>query len=302
MRVIITGGTGFIGSHLAEELIKLKNIYEVKVIDNLSKGTLENIKHVLGEVEFVKGDVRNFSFLKTEFEGYDVVFHKAALIEVPKSIKNPLNTNDINANGTLKVLLAARDCGVNKVVFASSCAVYGENKKAKEEDKLKPSSPYAVTKIVGEEYCKLFSRLYGLETVCLRYFNVYGKRQPSNTNYGAVIPNFINALKNNEQPIIFGDGKQTRDFVYVKDVVKANILALKKGVKGTYNIGSGKRTSIIQLYNLISSILNKKIRPRFKKAREGDIKHSLADISKAKKVLGFRPEYDITKGLKEICY
>jgi len=305
MKTIVTGGAGFIGSHIVEDLIARGE--EVKVIDNLSAGKKENLKNVWKKIGFVKGDIRNLSLLKKEFRNADAVFHEAALIQVAKSVENPLETNEANVDGTLKVLLAARDSGIKKVIFASSCAVYGEKERCGEQDKLDPKSPYAISKLIGEQYCKLFNQLYGIETVCLRYFNVYGKRQPSNTSYGAVVPNFISALKQGKQVTIFGDGKQTRDFVHVQDVARANILALKKGLIGVFNVGSGKSTSILDLYEIISDVLGKDAEgsergagPRFEAARKGDVRHISADMEKAIKVLGFKPIYSISNGVRDV--
>ncbi len=300
MRIVITGGAGFIGSHLVEGLARVKA--DVKVIDNLSSGKIENIRPSSKKIKFVKGDIRDLALLKKEFKDYGVVLHQAAIIEVVKSVRNPLNTNDVNVNGTLKVLLAAKDAGIKRVVFASSAAVYGDKENVRENSELSSRSPYATTKIAGEEYCRLFYHLYGLETVILRYFNIYGKGQPSNTSYGAVIPNFISALQKGKKPTIFGDGKQTRDYVYVKDIVAANLLALKKksAVGKTFNVASGESVSILDLFSTVSKILKKRVRPKFSKEREGDIKYSSANIENSINYLGYLPKYNIEKGIRDM--
>lgn len=296
MKFAVTGGCGFIGSHLVEELSKE---HEVIVIDDLSSGSLKNIQGL--EVEFVKGSITDLKLLKQVFVDVDVVFHLAALVSVQESIKNPIKTNNVNVNGTLNVLIAARDRNVRKVVFSSSCAVYGDTDELpiNEVSKPNPKSPYAVTKLAAENYCKVFHEVYGLKTTILRYFNVYGPKQDVNSEYAAVIPEFIRRILNGIPPTIYGDGKQTRDFVFVKDVVRANIVAAKSNKTGIFNIASGKGVSIIELAQIISKIVGKNLKPTHDKPREGDIRHSVGDISKAKKVLGFKPEYSIEEGLKE---
>mgnify|MGYP000394964556 CR=1 FL=1 len=230
-KVIVTGGAGFIGSHLAEELAESN---EVVVIDNLCTGKLENIKHLIDneKIVFKKGDIRDLVFLRREFEGADYVFHQAALPSVPRSIEDPALTNGVNVNGTLNVLIAAKDCEVKKIVYASSSSIYGDTPILPKKEGMLPNplSPYAVSKLTGEYYCKAFSVVYGLKTVCLRYFNVYGPRQDPTSQYAAVIPRFITRILDNKPPIIYGDGRQTRDFTYVKDVAIANILAAETNV------------------------------------------------------------------------
>lgn len=300
-KVVITGGAGFIGSHLAEELAENN---EVTVIDNLYTGKLDNIRHLLNEekIFFKKGDIRDLDFLKDVFQGVDYVFHQAAIVSVPYSIENPVLANEVNVNGTLNVLIAANECNVKKVVYASSCAVYGDNHSLplKEDMFPMPSSPYAVSKLAGEYYCQIFTQIYNLPTAILRYFNVYGPRQDASSQYAAVIPKFIARIMENKPPVIYGDGKQTRDFIYVKDVVRANIIAVEGNATGIFNIASGKQTSINELANLIMEITNKKFSPIYDKPRKGDIKHSVADISKAKKEINFWVEYSLEKGLKEM--
>ena len=295
-KVVITGGCGFIGSNLVEELLKLG--FEVVVLDNLTTGKMENVKGLGCKV--VKADIRNLNVLKDTFIDTECVFHQAALPSVVRSISNPTLTNDVNVTGTLNVLIASRDCDVDKVIYASSSSVYGDTPilPKREDMKPNPKSPYAVSKLAGEYYCRVFSEVYGLKTVCLRYFNVYGPRQDPFSEYAAVIPRFIIRILNKKPPIIFGDGNQTRDFTFVKDVVKANILAMEKNVEGVFNIATGKRVSINELANLIMEITGVKLEPIYDKPRPGDVRHSLADISLAMEKLGYKPEYDLRRGLE----
>ena len=297
MKIIITGGAGFIGSHLVETLSEKA---EVKVIDNLSSGKLENIKPFLDKIKFVEGDILDLEFLKEEFLGYDYLIHLAASIEVvSKSFEQILDINKINVEGTLKVLIAAKEAGIKRVVFASSCAVYGNQERGIENAITRPISPYASTKLIGENYCNFFNGV-GLEIVNLRFFNVYGKRQ--NLDYAAVIPTFINLIKQEKQPIVYGNGKQTRDFVYVKDVVEACILAIEKeeAAGETFNIAAGKSITILELIDVINKILDKDIKPIFKDSRKGDIIKSSADTEKAKKILGFEAKYNLEQGIRDI--
>jgi nucleoside-diphosphate-sugar epimerase len=293
-RFVITGGAGFIGSHLAEALAAEN---EVLVIDDLSAGRLENLAGM--DAKFLKSSITDIGLLKQSFQGADCVFHQAAIASVKKSIDNPLRTNEVGIEGTLKVLLAARDAGVRRVVLASSAAVYGSSPELPKTEEMmpKPISPYAISKLAGEHYAQVFQELYGLQTVSLRYFNVFGPRQDPSSQYSGVISRFITALQSGNQPVIFGDGDQTRDFVYVKDVVKANILA-SSGATGVFNIASGKSTSLNKLLATIAKIMNIDARPIYEIARPGDIRHSLADIGRAKRI-GYSPGYDLEYALKE---
>jgi len=299
MKVVVTGGCGFIGSNIAEELIKK---HYVVVIDDLSTGRIENIQSLQDKenFEFVRGNITDLGLLKQIFEDVDCIFHQAAIPSVQRSVENPLDTNEANIKGTLNVLIAARDCGVKKVVYASSSSVYGDTPELPKKENMKPNpqSPYAVSKLTGEYYCKVFSDIYGIKTICLRYFNVYGPNQDPASEYAAVIPRFINRVLNNQPPIIFGDGNQTRDFTFVKDVVKANILAMEKNVEGVFNIAYGQQISINELANKIMEIVGVKLNPVYDKPRPGDIRNSLADISLAKQKLGYMPEYSLEKGLE----
>ena len=299
MKVVVTGGCGFIGSNIAEELIKK---HYVVVIDDLSTGRIENIQSLQDKenFEFVRGNITDLGLLKQIFEDVDCIFHQAAIPSVQRSVENPLDTNEANIKGTLNVLIAARDCGVKKVVYASSSSVYGDTPELPKKENMRPNpqSPYAVSKLTGEYYCKVFSDIYGIKTICLRYFNVYGPKQNPASEYAAVIPRFINRVLNNQPPIIFGDGNQTRDFTFVKDVVKANILAMEKNVEGVFNIAYGQQISINELANKIMEIVGVKLNPVYDKPRPGDIRNSLADISLAKQKLGYMPEYSLEKGLE----
>ena len=301
MNVVITGGAGFIGSNLVNAL--LDRDYDVTVIDNLSTGKLDNIRNLLENnknLNFIQGDIRDLSLLQKIFNNKDYVFHLAAISSVAKSVENPILVDEVNIRGTLNILVAARDTSIKKVVFASSAAVYGDTRELPKREDMPPNplSPYAVSKLTGEYYCRVFSELYDLKTISLRYFNVYGARQDPNSEYAAVIPKFIHRILDNKPPIIYGDGSQTRDFIYVKDIVRANLLAIeKKDITGVFNIASGRKTSINTLANMIMDILDRKLKPIYEKPREGDIKDSYADISKAKNKLGFKPLYTLEDGL-----
>lgn len=297
---MVTGGAGFISSHLTEELVKQG--YHVVILDDLSTGKMENIEPLLNKenMEFVQGSITNLSLLQRLFQGVDYVFHQAAIPSVPRSIKQPQASHEVNITGTLNVLLAARDCDVKKVVYASSSSVYGDTPTLpkKEDMSPNPQSPYAVTKLAGEYYCHVFHQIYNLPTICLRYFNVYGPRQDPDSQYAAVIPLFITRVLQGKPPIIYGDGEQTRDFTFVKDVIKANILAAESDTSGVFNIGRGENVTINNLARTITSIIGKDLRPEYQPSRPGDVKHSLADISRAR-TIGFEPQYSLDKGLRE---
>lgn len=301
--IVVSGGAGFIGSHLAKELVSRG--YQVTIIDDLSTGRKENIEELIGEslaggVQFVQESITDLPLLQKLFQGVDWVFHLAAIPSVPRSLENPLACHEVNITGTLNVLLAARDNGLKKIIYASSSSVYGDTPTLpKTEDILPiPQSPYAVAKLCGEHYCQVFEHVYYLPTVCLRYFNVYGPRQDPDSEYAAVIPKFIRRALDDNPPIIFGDGEQTRDFTYVKDAVKATILAAETKVTGVYNVGSGNRVTINELAKLILSLIGSDLQPILQEPRPGDIRHSLADISKMK-ALGYNPNYSLRDGLKE---
>ena len=301
MRIVITGGAGFIGSNLAEVLALAPN-NEVCVVDDLSTGKIENLPVASG-IEFIKGSITDLQLMNEVLADADFVFHQAALPSVQRSIEDPAHTNEVNIRGTLNVLMAARDAGVKKVIYASSSSVYGDTPELPKREGMTPNplSPYAVTKLVGEYYCKVFNDVYGLNTISLRYFNVYGPRQDPHSEYAAVIPRFVSRILKGEPPIIYGDGQQTRDFTFVKDVVNANILAMKSDATGVYNIASGRRISIQELATLITRLTgrDRDVEPVFDKPRKGDVRHSLADISRARADMGYKPEYSLERGLEE---
>lgn len=298
-KAIVTGGAGFIGSHIAEELVS--GNYQVIIVDDLSTGKLANIEPFLkkGAVKFVRGSITDLDLLQKLFKGVTYVFHQAALASVPRSVKDPIATHEANVTGTLNVLLAARDCGVKKVIYASSSSVYGDTPTLPKKEAMMPNpmSPYAVSKLAGEYYCQAFHKMYGLSTVSLRYFNVYGPRQDPDSQYAAVIPLFIKRALKGEAPVIFGDGEQSRDFTFIKDVVAANVLSTKDDITGVYNIATGQRITVNKLAEIVTKLTKSKVAPVHEQPRAGDVLHSLADISKAKR-LGYKPEWNVEEGLK----
>jgi len=301
MKYIVTGGAGFIGSNIVKELVKRN--HQVKVIDNLLTGHKKNLIEVMDQIDFIEGDIQDLCLLQKEFAGFDFCLHQAAVPSVPRSVADPILTNKNNIDGTLNVLVAARDQKLKRVVFASSSSVYGE---APEEFKVEtlatnPLSPYALHKMSGEIYAQLFYKLYGLETVCLRYFNVFGPNQDPESQYAAVIPKFIESILKDEQPVIFGDGEQARDFTYVANNVEANILAAEsdEGAGEVMNIACGASSSLNDLVRLINQELGKDIKPVYQDVRVGDIKFSKADITKAQKLIGYQPKINFEEGLKE---
>jgi len=298
---LVTGGAGFIGSHIVERLVREGQ--KVRVIDNLSTGEKKNIEPFLEKIEFVEGDIRDLEPLREAMGGVDYVLHQAAVSSVPRSVKDPLTSNSVNVEGTLNILVAARDAGVKRVIYASSSSVYGDTPVLpKHEDmKQEPRSPYAVSKLGGELYCQAFYHVYGLETIALRYFNVFGPRQDPKSQYAAVVPKFITALLHGEPPTIFGDGEQSRDFTYIENVVEANLLAAKaSGVAGeVFNIACGERITINKLARMLAEIIGVNIEPEHTPPRSGDVLHSLADISKAKRLLGYEVKVSTPKGLEQ---
>ena len=300
MKYIVTGGAGFIGSHIVEELAQQ---HEVVIFDNLFSGKMENIQPFLKKknVTFVEGSITDLSLLKKIFEGADGIFHEGAIASVPRSIANPLATNEANVTGTLNVLIAARDCGVRKVLFASSSSVYGNTPTLPKREDMTPNplSPYAVSKLTGEHYMKVFSEVYGLKTLSLRYFNVFGPRQDPKSEYAAVIPRFITKILRHESPTIYGDGGQTRDFTYVKDVVQANIRAMESDAQGVFNVAYCKRIDLNELASLIMEITGITVPLVYEPPRTGDVRDSLADIRRAQEAFGYAPEYTVKTGLKE---
>lgn len=300
---LITGGCGFIGSHIAEALVH--DGVRTRVFDNLSSGKLANLAGWGGGIEVVQGDVRDPAALRQAMQGVDQVFHEAALVSVAVSVEQPEENDAINIRGTLNVLQAARAAGVRRVVFASSAAVYGNNPDLPKRETLlpEPESPYALAKLAGEYYLRLFSRLYGVETVALRYFNVFGPRQDGKSMYSGVISRFMDDIRQGRAPTIFGDGGQTRDFVFVKDVVQANLLAMRSPSVGrgeVFNVATGNKVSLLQLWDMLKRLSGSALEPRFQAPREGDIRHSLADISGIRNGLGYHPRFSLEDGLRTI--
>ncbi|MCL5103749.1 MAG: SDR family oxidoreductase [Armatimonadetes bacterium] len=302
MRVLVTGGAGFIGSNIVEALVARGD--EVVVLDNLSTGKIENLSQVRDRIEFIEGDIRYLDTVREAVRGIDFITHQAALGSVPRSIADPRTSNDVNITGTLNVLIAAKDAGVKRVVFASSSSVYGDTVELPKHEGIKPNprSPYALTKLAGEEYCRIFHQVYGLETVALRYFNVFGPRQDPNSQYAAVIPLFISAALRNESPTIHGDGTQSRDFTYVANVVHGNLLAFEadsKAVGRVCNLALGGQVILLDLYNAIKKLTGSTADPTFTPPRAGDVKHSCAAIELAQDLLGFAPVVSFEEGLEK---
>jgi nucleoside-diphosphate-sugar epimerase len=298
---LVTGGAGFIGSHLAERLSR--DGWRVRVLDNLSSGFRENLAGVADSIEFVEADVRDAAACRTACADVDSVFHLAAIASVASSVADPVASHDVTLSGTLNLLIAARDAGARRFVFSSSAAVYGnaETVPTTESQPIDPQSPYASAKAAGELYCRNFWSLYGLETIILRYFNVFGPRQSANSGYAAVIPCFVKAALNGRRPTIYGDGLQTRDFVHVSNVVSANICAVTtpQAAGGTFNIGAGEQITLRQLLCEMEKIEETEMMARFEPGRAGEVRHSRADISRARECLGYEPTVSLAEGLRE---
>jgi UDP-glucose 4-epimerase len=299
-RALVTGGAGFIGGHLVAGLVA--EGWRVRVLDDFSSGREANLAEVADVVELIRGDVRDEAALARAAAGAEVVFHQAAVASVPRSVAEPLRTNSINLDGTLQVLEAARRAGVRRVVYAASSAAYGNSEVLPKVESMgaEPLSPYALQKHAGELYCRLYTSLYGLETVALRYFNIFGPRQDPKSEYAAVIPRFICAALAGEGATIFGDGEQTRDFVYVQDAVRANLLAADaaRASGAVINIATGRRISLNELWRAIREITGALVPARHAPAREGDVRDSVADIARARELLGFEPAVDLREGLR----
>lgn len=297
---LVTGGAGFIGSHIVEELVTKGE--QVRVIDNLSTGRRENLQHLQDDIEFMEGDLRDQETAVRAVAGVDVVIHQAALPSVPQSIKDPHGSTENNLTVTLHLLMAARDAGVKRVVYASSCAVYGDSPTLpKREDFLPaPLSPYAASKLAGEYYCRVFHQVYGLETVCLRYFNIFGPRQDPLSEYAAVIPRFITQSLSREPLLVYGDGEQSRDFLFVANVVQANLLAcVAEGVAGEqFNVGCGGRISLNRLIEELKAIVDDNLKVEYTTPQPGDIKHSQASIEKASALMGYEVKVSFGEGLR----
>jgi UDP-glucose 4-epimerase len=299
---LVTGGAGFIGSHIAEALVRRGD--RVRVLDNFSTGRRENLEP-LGAIDLVEGDLQDADTVRRAVAGVDGVFHQAALRSVPRSVDDPLSSNEVNVTGTLVLLLACREAGVRRVVYASSSSVYGDDPALPKVETLatRPISPYAVSKLAAEHYCQTFARLYGLETVSLRYFNVFGPRQNPESKYSAVIPRFL-ALALAGAPLeVHGDGEQSRDFTYIDNVVQGNLLAMSApGVSGeVFNIACGTRHSLLAIADAIADFLGRRLPRAHTTSRPGDVRHTLADISKAEMLLGYRPTVDFGEGMRRTC-
>ncbi|MBS9462193.1 SDR family oxidoreductase [Flagellimonas sp. 389] len=310
-KILVTGGAGFIGSNLCEAL--LKNGNSVTCLDNFATGRKQNIHHLLDNKNFtlLEGDIRELGDCNKACVGVDYVLHQAALGSVPRSINDPITSNSVNVSGFLNMLVASKDANVKRFVYAASSSTYGDSESLpKVEDKIgKPLSPYAITKYVNELYADIFSKTYGLETIGLRYFNVFGRKQDPNGAYAAVIPKFVMQLMNYEAPVINGDGSFSRDFTYIDNVIQMNVLAIcnssKNAINTVYNVAYGERTDLKELVSLLKQYLStfdpkiNTIVPTFGPSRQGDVPHSLASVEKAKKLLGYNPRYDLKSGLKE---
>lgn len=297
---LVTGGAGFIGSHVARALVEQG--LRVRIIDNLSTGYLDNIAEV-GEVDFINASINDKDALKRALEDVEIVFHQAAIPSVPRSINYPIETHDASVNGTFSLLLAARDCKVRRVVYAASSSVYGDQAESPKRETMRPDplSPYAVAKLVGEYYCQVFTRSYGLETVSLRYFNVFGPRQDPGSQYSGVISRFILALESGERPVIYGDGEQTRDFTYVSNVVDANLRAAQapEASGKVFNIANGESVSINEVLETLKKLTgHTEVNAEYAEPRPGDVRDSLADLNAAKSLLGYAPTVGLEAGLK----
>lgn len=300
MRILVTGAAGFIGSNLADGLLAAG--HEVRGLDNFSTGQRSNLAHVADEIEVVEGDLRSYERVSFAVRGCDAVFHEGAMPSVPRSVQDPLTSSEINIGGTLNVLLAARDAGVRRVVFASSSSVYGDAPgfPRVETQATSPLAPYAVSKLAAEQFCRVAHLVYNLETVCLRYFNVFGRRQDPFSQYSAVIPKFITLMAAGQAPAIYGDGTQSRDFTHIDDVVAANLLALDAPAAAgrIYNIACGRQVSLNELVAQLNDILGTHLQAEYLDARPGDVKHSLADVGRAERELGFTATVGFTQGLR----
>ena len=305
-KILVTGGAGFIGSNLVAALLKDERISFVRVLDNLSNGHRHNIEEFLDNpnFEFIEGDIRDYNTCLQACKGMDLISHQAALGSVPRSIESPLTTNAVNIGGTLNIFTAAKDLGIKRVVFAASSSTYGDSQSLPKREGVigSPISPYAVTKLVNEQYAEVYSKVYDFKYIGLRYFNVFGPKQDPHGAYAAVIPLFVKAIMENKAPVIHGDGLQSRDFTYVDNAVQANLKALfttnPQALNEIYNVALGEKTSILELFESLKGIAKSDLEPRFVEARVGDVKHSLADISKAKNYLEYDPKIRVQEGLK----
>ncbi len=297
---LVTGGAGFIGSHIVEQLVAAGG--NVRVLDAFTSGSRKNLAHISDKIDLIEGDLVDAGVVRAAVRDVEYVLHLAALVSVPESVDNPVRNFDVNLTGTHHLLLAARDAGVRRVVFSSSCAVYGDHS-APQHEELPPRalSPYAAAKLSAEQLCRSFTHVYGLPTVCLRYFNVFGPRQNPRGGYAAAIPQFILTVIEGRQPTIYGDGHQSRDFVYVTNVVDANLRACgaEEAIGGVFNVGTGRETSLLDLVSILSEQTGQSITPLFAPSRVGDIRRSYGDISRATAILGYRPTVGLGEGLRE---
>ena len=300
MIYLVTGGAGFIGSHMVRTLLERGE--RVRILDNFATGKREHLVPLAGRIEVIEGDMRYLNNVQEAVAGADYVIHLAALPSVARSVRTPIESNDVNVVGTLNLLVAARDAGVKRVVYSASSSAYGNSATLPKEETMPsdPLSPYAVNKLTGELYCRVFSRVYGLEAVSLRYFNVFGPRQDPTSQYSAVIPRFIQAAMNGQPPVIYGDGEQSRDFSYVQNAVEASLLACTApGVAGeTINVGCGQRVTLNELVRMIGRLVGRPIQPVYEAVRAGDVRHSLAGIEKAGRLLGYTPSVALEEGLR----
>jgi UDP-glucose 4-epimerase len=298
---LVSGGAGFIGSHLAGAL--LSHGLRVRVIDNLSTGYLENLTELQGDLDFTRASITDTEALDRVLQDVELVFHEAAIPSVPRSVNFPDETHDASVNGTFKLLLAARDRGVRRVIYAASSSAYGDQAESPKREAMQPDplSPYAVAKLVGEYYCRVFTRAYGLETVSLRYFNVFGPRQDPGSQYSGVISRFVQALQSGERPIVFGDGEQSRDFTYIANVIDANLRAAEAAAANgrVVNIGSGRSVTVNELLEILKKLSgHQNVTAEYRPARPGDVKDSLADLTLAQSLLGYTPGVGLEEGLK----
>ena len=297
---LVTGGAGFIGSHLCTALVERGA--RVRVLDNLITGRRANLAHLAGRIEFIEASITDEAATRQAAEGVSLIFHDAAIPSVPRSVKEPQLNHDANVNGTFNVLMAARDAGVKRVVYAASSSAYGETEELPKRETMLPAplSPYAAAKLVGEYYCQVFTRVYGLDTVALRYFNVFGPRQDPTSPYSGVISKFVTSLLSGEAPVIFGDGEQSRDFTYIDNVVDANLRAAEAPAAAgeVMNVAIGERITLNQLLAELQQIIGTNLKANYAETRAGDVRHSLADISKAQRLLGYTPQVGLAEGLQ----
>jgi nucleoside-diphosphate-sugar epimerase len=297
---LVTGGAGFIGSHICEALVKRGE--RVRVLDNLLTGKRANLAHLEEEIEFIEADLRDYEATRRAVEGVSFVFHQAAVPSVPRSVVEPRLNHEANVDGTFNVLMAAREAGVRRVIYAASSSAYGDTPVLPKTESMLPNplSPYAAAKLFGEYYCQVFTRVYGLETVALRYFNVFGPRQDPSSPYSGVISKFVTALLSGEAPVIYGDGEQSRDFTYIDNVVDANLRAAeaREASGEVINVATGERITLNQLLAELQKIIGANLRPRYAERRAGDVRHSLADISRARQLLGYEPTVSLAEGLR----